>query len=303
MSKNFHYMCEMIGMAPTTLATEEDGHVLSKNNILNFQRPETLTKTTEYSIAGMVKIYNQRMHTNISIEDFKNKDLSHDTDNESNSPDEMSVARYLLGDYIGLYLTPNGSGNVLGMYIRIAEDNNSNVVVHVIHKIQYLPILMHPEVDNLFEEDIEKNLCTFWNNYPHNTRGSKYFVGSVSALKKQASIEFMTPKGYSHCQILINLKGISSEGASPPVGGYWGGLGLAVARKPTDAYSMRFGLIRKEYVTKEFLKDEVLIKRYLSIGENSNGPLRITPEQDSQWYEQFLRYYRQQESQSHSDGK
>lgn len=305
MSRNFHYMLDTIGMAATTLATEEgtkEGHILSKNNILNFLRPDSLTSTSEYSIRGMVEIYNNRMANQITIEDFKNKDLSQLGVKE---PLNERPTWDLIGDYIALYLDENGDGDILGMFIRIEEGNEPYFVVHAIHKIRGMDTIMAIDANDLFSGDIDVKHEEFMIQYQHRRKNSKYFLGSVSNVGSCARINLASNQSVTQFQILLEMEGYLKEkdtAKNMRPDGYRGGLGLAIVTNSNGTYCMRIGLVRKDFATELFLLKADEIKEFLKINPDLNKnkwyPLRLSKNLDRRWYNSFMKCHEATENRS-----
>lgn len=303
MSKNFHYMLAKFGITATALAEEEDHRSpprLSKNTILKFKDPIAISKVKPCTIRGMVEIYNDRMHASITVDDFKYKDLS-----KAVCQDECEerIERALIGDYIALYLDPSGSGDVLGMFLRIEENEHSNIVAHAIHKLRNLESLVDIDINNLFTGNIENNLEQFRNQYQSKRKNSEYFSGSVNSMGYRVTINLITEKGVPQCQILMDLKGYW-EVKSTHFDGYRGGLGIAVTTNARGSQCMRMGLVRKSLATKAFLSNRDNVREFLKITAGSShsmwNPLRLSKNLDSQWYNALMNNYEKEESQSHS---
>jgi len=298
MCDNFHYMLRSCGKMATTLAEEEDQHadaLLSKNTILKFKEPVDESKVKASTIQRMVQIYNRRMHTDITVDDFKYKDLSR---LEAHEGCVDPIGRELVGDYIAFYLGASGYGEMLGMYIRIKEGPNSNIVAQAIHKIWDIDALMEVDADALFSGDIEANLETFMNQHQSMRKNSKYFFGTVSRVGPCASINLTTKRGLPQCQVFLHMKGYWEE-KSAELGrsdSYRGGLGIAVATNSRGTYCMRIGLVRKDLATNAFFAQTNEIKELLKTSAGpSHGewlPLILSETLDAWWYNSFMKYWK-----------
>lgn len=304
MSRNFHYMLARCGITATALAENEDHRSpphLRKNTILKFKDPIDISKVKPSTIRGMVQIFNERMNTSITTDDFKYKDLSKTL---CQNDYEEQIERALIGDYIVLYLDPSGSGDVLGMFLRIEEHEQSHIVAHAIHKLRNPDSLVHIDIGNLFTGDIEKNLEQFRNQYQHKRKNSEYFFGNVNSVGYRATINLISANGMPQCQIFMDLKGYW-EVKSTHIDGYRGGLGIAVTTNTRGSQCMRMGLVKKSLATKAFLSNRDRIREFLktTAGSSNNTwyPLRLSKTLDSQWYNELMNNYENEESQSHLD--
>ena len=296
MMANFQYMLIKLGKTATTFAEEEDGQApahIRKNTILKFTNTAKMTTISAGSISRMVDLYNSKMHTSITDEDFENKDLAWEAEQEG----RMSKAEEnLIGDYIGLYLDANGYGDVLGMYIRIEKGADSLITAQAIHKIRDIDALMTLDADALFSDHIEEKLEEFMNHHQSMRKSSKYFCGNVTSIGSCAMINLATKKGIPQCQIILDTTGYLEEknaGEHTRHDGYRGGLGLALATNSKGTHCMRFGLVRKDLASDLFFSTKSKIKELLKISAGSSHgewyPLTLSKTLDSWWYCSFMK--------------
>lgn len=223
--------------------------------------------------------YKEFLKDPVDVDTLKSRDLA-----KTNSVSWNPVN--VIGDYVGLYLDPTGSGDVKCMFLRLKEDEQKVLRASAFHNLSDLAVLDDKDIDSKDMQDIFNAL--------KNRRGSRLFSGKVDGNGEVVIVELLYGSSRHRSTLTLDissyLKYVKEENSKRP---YSGGLGIQLVSndiRVDSPYATRLGLIRCDMAEGISLDDEQL-KEYLSVTPHSTqwGPLRLDIDKDRLWYEWFMR--------------
>ena len=229
----------------------------------------------------------------------KSSGFFNDITNETCADKERSkeVLCNLIGNYYGFYLNPLATGEILGSYIHVENEDDTGKMLkaYAIFNIRSDKILFSDKISNVFSSEsqsYQEQFNKLKTGLDEDDRRCFFGKGYVISDEQLAIITLDAECNGGKWVIIVDLKEYIryKNGEINKDNCYKGGLGLGFAFKTKHDGTMcfRIGLVRKEFIKNFIRLENDDIKSKLKILDDSKDaiwkPLKLSGWLDRQWY-------------------